>query len=186
MVQWLGLHASTAGDLGLTPGQGTRILHAVWRDQINEQIINNGDKLGNKGKFLCIMKQNGFNVPDGIILDSDSYKEFVEENGIDAELKHLLGNISKENVSNISEKIQMLFNEKQLTDKIRKILINELDESKYYAVRSSGTKEDLEEHSFAGQYETYLNVKGLKNIEETVINCYKSAFKEVCLNYFFK
>ncbi|MBQ4068593.1 MAG: phosphoenolpyruvate synthase [Lachnospiraceae bacterium] len=153
--------------------------------RINEQIINNGDKLGNKGKFLCIMKQNGFNVPDGIILDSDSYKEFVEENGIDAELKHLLGNISKENVSNISEKIQMLFNEKQLTDKIRKILINELDESKYYAVRSSGTKEDLEEHSFAGQYETYLNVKGLKNIEETVINCYKSAFKEVCLNYFF-
>ncbi|MBE5927225.1 MAG: phosphoenolpyruvate synthase [Lachnospiraceae bacterium] len=153
--------------------------------RINEQIINNGDKLGNKGKFLCIMKQNGFNVPNGIILDSDSYKEFVEENGIDAELKHLLGNISKENVSNISEKIQMLFNEKQLTDKIRKILINELDESKYYAVRSSGTKEDLEEHSFAGQYETYLNVKGLKNIEETVINCYKSAFKEVCLNYFF-
>lgn len=151
--------------------------------RISEPLKDNGNKLGNKGKFLCIMNHNGLNVPDGIILDSDAYREFTKINGIDMELIPLINNLSTKNITHISEQIISLFKKRQLTDNIRKILIEEIDESKCYAVRSSGTKEDLEEYSFAGQYETYLNVKGIANIEAAVIDCYKSMFKEVSLNY---
>ena len=61
--------------------------------RINEQLIENGNKLGNKGKFLCIMKQNGLNVPGGIILDSDAYLAFVNTSGIVGELKSLLSSL---------------------------------------------------------------------------------------------
>ena len=58
-----------------------------------------------------------------------------------------------------------------------------LDSKKLYAVRSSGTKEDLEGFSFAGQYETFLNTK-FKDIYENIVNCYKSMFSTVILSYF--
>ena len=151
--------------------------------RINEQLIENGNKLGNKGKFLCIMKQNGLNVPGGIILDSDAYLAFVNISGIVGELKSLLSSLTRENVVQVCEQVKTLFDGKNLPEEIMDILANELDESKYYAVRSSGTKEDLDEHSFAGQYETYLNTKGIKDIATAIINCYKSMFTEVSLNY---
>ena len=151
--------------------------------RINEELKGNGLKLGNKGKFLCIMKQNGLNVPDGIILDSDAYVSFVNVNGISGQLKELLSSLNKENVAYVSEQIKSLFESKSLPDEVKEILSKELDESKFYAVRSSGTKEDLDEHSFAGQYESFLNTKGIEDIYTAVINCYKSMFTEVSLNY---
>ena len=43
----------------------------------------NYDNLGNKGKFLVLMRENGFNVPSGIILSSDIYDKFILSNGLD-------------------------------------------------------------------------------------------------------
>lgn len=151
--------------------------------RISEPLKGNGNKLGNKGKFLCVMKQNGLNVPDGIILDSDVYRTFVKQSGMEDELQNLLASLVKSNVSVVSKQIMALFDGKSLPEEIKEILLKELDVSKYYAVRSSGTKEDMEEHSFAGQYETYLNVKGIEDIVAAIIDCYKSMFREVCLNY---
>ena len=151
--------------------------------RINEPLMDNGSKLGNKGKFLCIMKQTGLNVPSGIILNSDVYWTFIRESGIEEEVKKWTDSLDQSNVSYVSKKIETLFEGKNLSVEIREKLLEELDESKYYAVRSSGTKEDLEEHSFAGQYETYLNRKGIEDIATAIVNCYKSMFTEVSLNY---
>ena len=48
------------------------------------------NKVGNKAKFLMEMKDAGFNVPDGFVLDSDTYLEEVKLNGIDIEIKKCL------------------------------------------------------------------------------------------------
>ena len=151
--------------------------------RISEPLTNNGEKLGNKGKFLCVMKQAGFAVPDGVILDSEEYKNFIADSGISAALKELLHSLNKDNVTEISEKICALFEGKALSSQICGRLKEEIEENKYYAVRSSGTKEDLEEFSFAGQYQTFLNVQGTEQISARVTDCYKSMFSEVCLNY---
>ncbi len=151
--------------------------------KISEPLKHSGDNLGNKGKFLCLMHQAGFEVPDGVILECEEYYKFLDENGIRTELEGLLETLTKENLSDISHRIQALFEGRHLPESTRAQLVKELDDSEYYAVRSSGSKEDLQEYSFAGQYETYLNVQGMNAVENAVIACYKSMFSEVLLNY---
>lgn len=151
--------------------------------KISEPLKHSGEKLGNKGKFLCLMHQAGFKVPDGVILECEEYYKFLDENGIRTELGGLLETLTKENVSDISHRIQALFEGRHLPESTRAQLVKELDDSEYYAVRSSGSKEDLQEYSFAGQYETYLNVQGMNAVENAVLACYKSMFSEVLLNY---
>ena len=49
--------------------------------RISEPLRNQGEYLGNKGKFLCVMNQAGFCVPDGVILDGEEYKKFIKKMG---------------------------------------------------------------------------------------------------------
>lgn len=151
--------------------------------RIGEPLKGEGKSLGNKGKFLCVMKQAGFAVPDGVVLDVEEYGSFLEENKIRQDLELLLDSLDRENVGVISKRISALFEGKRLCHSTRDRLREALEEGEAYAVRSSGTKEDLDEYSFAGQYETYLNVKGFDAVETAVIDCYRSMFSEVSLNY---
>ncbi len=151
--------------------------------KISEKLAGNGDNLGNKGKFLCVMHEAGFQVPDGVIIDKSEYEAFIRVNGIAEQIATLLGELNAENVAEKSQEITALFEGSKLTEDVYRGLQTSIGEELFYAVRSSGTKEDLEEFSFAGQYQTFLNVKGMEAIEQAVIDCYKSMFTEVCLNY---
>ena len=68
-------------------------------------IIDKGssisDRLGNKGKFLVDMKNNGFNVPGGFILDSDTYDQFIAHNGLASEISSALGQIKSDNIKQV-------------------------------------------------------------------------------------
>lgn len=147
-----------------------------------DKLEQNEEKLGNKGKFLLQMKKNKFNVPTGFILDSDTYDEVLKYNGLDKELNKILKSINKTNIKDISEKVNNLFDKIEFPEE----LLNEINtlalDKKKYAVRSSGTKEDLDNYSFAGQYESFLNVDK-KDLKEKIVECYKSMFTEVILSY---
>ena len=138
-------------------------------------------KLGNKGKFLLLMKQNGFNVPDGFVLDSDTYDETVKGEPEKVITKTLEG-LNKDNLKETVAKLQALFDGIKLPAKTSEEIKDLVKADKLYAVRSSGTKEDLDEFSFAGQYQTFLNTKP-EDVEARVIDCYKSMFSEIILSY---
>ena len=138
-------------------------------------------KLGNKGKFLLIMKQNGFNVPDGFVLDSDTYDETVRGKAEEI-ISQTLENLNKDNIKETSIGLNELFNKIRLPEKTAVEIKSIVRSDKLYAVRSSGTKEDLDEFSFAGQYQTFLNTKP-EDVEARVIDCYKSMFSEIILSY---
>ena len=139
------------------------------------------EKLGNKGKFLLEMKQAGLNVPNGFVLDSDTYDEAVK-GGTEEKIGEVLSKLTKDNVSETGALLKELFDKVELPSEVRKEIGESVDVNKLYAVRSSGTKEDLDEFSFAGQYETFLNTKP-EDIEAKVIECYKSMFGETILSY---
>lgn len=141
------------------------------------------NKMGNKARNLIDMKAKGFNVPNGFVLDSDIYDTVLEENGITKKVVNLLHKLTKDNIEEISNKIIKLFNKVLISDKLTKDISKRLKNDTKYAVRSSGTKEDLEGYSFAGQYETFLNVSGIDNVKESIIGCYKSMFTPVLLSY---
>ena len=138
-------------------------------------------KLGNKGKFLLLMKQNGFNVPDGFVLDSDTYDETVRGKAEEI-ISQALENLNKDNIKETSNGLNELFNKIKLPEKTADEIKSIVSSDKLYAVRSSGTKEDLDEFSFAGQYQTFLNTKP-EDVEARVIDCYKSMFSEIILSY---
>lgn len=139
--------------------------------------------VGNKGKFLAQMKSNGFNVPDGFILDSDCYDYIVSLLGINVEIERLLINLDKENCEIISKAIITLFDNITLPSELNTMIKPYITQNNKYAVRSSGLMEDLEEFSFAGQYSSFLNVQAVKDISNAVILCYKSMFSVSILSY---
>ena len=142
----------------------------------------NTSKVGNKAKFLMEMKNNGFQVPDGFVIDSDTYLEEIKNNNLEEEINKLLKRLNGDNISEISKEIISLFDSFSFSKKTIEEVEKRLKNNNLYAVRSSGTKEDLEEYSFAGQYNTFLNVKK-RSILRKVIECYQSMFSEVILSY---
>ena len=142
----------------------------------------NTSKVGNKAKFLMEMKNNGFQVPDGFVIDSDTYLEEVKNNNLENEINKLLKKLNSSNISEISKEIISLFDSFSFSNTTIEEIERKLKDDKLYAVRSSGTKEDLEEYSFAGQYNTFLNVKK-RSVLRKIVECYQSMFSEVILSY---
>ena len=142
----------------------------------------NENKLGNKGKFLLQLIKADFPVPEGFVLDSDVYFDFIKQNNINNKIKNCIDTLDKNNISEISDRIISLFDKAVISESIKKEIEKRADDRLLYAVRSSGTMEDMVDHSFAGQYDSFLNVKN-SDICCKVIECYKSMFKEIILSY---
>lgn len=149
---------------------------------LNDNIALQGS-VGNKAKFLMQMKNHGFNVPEMFVLDSKIYNQIVDFNDKRIDIKDSLRKLRKDNINEVSLHITNLFNEFKLPENIVLDISRKIDDKKKYAVRSSGTKEDLEGLSFAGQYETVLNVSGTIEVLKAVITCYKSMFEKENLSY---
>mgnify|MGYP003291019615 CR=1 FL=1 len=157
--------------------------------RINSKMDLKHLEVGNKALNLNIMAQNDINVPDGLILNSEEYKKFIKRNKLANKIKEELGKLNKYNTSEISHSIEILLDstslDKEVLDEIEAQLnLREQPKTKTYSVRSSASKEDLDNLSFAGQYKTTLYVKSHKLcIEKAIIDCYKSLFSETSLSY---
>lgn len=128
---------------------------------------------GNKYDNLVKLKENGFNIPDfEIIKFDDVIKNTDEINNI------LLNNKNKNN-----KEISLLL-KKYIEENIKDNFVINL-ECKEYAVRSSSNIEDGKKDSFAGQFDTYLNVKK-EELKTKIIECFKSLYNENVLDYIFK
>ena len=146
------------------------------------------DVAGGKGANLGEMTHCGISVPDGFVVTSSTYNEFLDFNS-------LLDPIRKEleaagtDVSRLTEcagKFREQIREAKMPDSIRDEIISayrKLGDRARVAVRSSATAEDLPDASFAGQQETYLNVCGEEELIRSVINCYASLWGDRAVIY---
>lgn len=144
--------------------------------------VNTFDAVGNKAKSLILLKNEGFNVPNGFVVDCGFYNKTLETNGIDAAVGDLLKSLNFDNIEETSDRICSLFDSIAFDRESRKTLDELLDDNTLYAVRSSADKEDMDDLSFAGQYESYLNV-GKQDVEKSIVKCYKSLFSPRALSY---
>lgn len=147
-----------------------------------EEKLNAGE-VGNKAAFLSLMKRNGFNVPTGIVLGNDIFRETIFANDNKHEVDMLLEVLSKSSAKETSDRISELYSSLKLHDEVKAEIEKNINSQKKYAVRSSGIKEDLSGFSFAGQYDTVINAKGIDEISAAVIKCYLSAYSETVLSY---
>ena len=141
-------------------------------------------EVGNKAAFLSFMKNSGFNIPSGIVLGNDIFTKTVSENKNECKVHLLLKVVSKSNAKDTAEKIAELYEGLTIPDEIKAEIEKYINPEKKYAVRSSGIKEDLSGLSFAGQYDTFINMSGIDEIADAVAKCYLSTYSETVLSYF--
>lgn len=144
--------------------------------------------VGGKGLNLGLMTQAGFRIPEGFCVSTVAYDRFISK-VIDNKLFKDLDNFKIEDttlIKNVSKDIRKLIESTILEEETeREILraLNEFKENTSFAVRSSATAEDLKNASFAGQQDTYLNIKGKEEVLNHVKKCFASLYSERAVIY---
>lgn len=161
--------------------------YIVWFSQIDKEDV---DIVGGKGANLGEIRRIGSPVPDGFVVTSKAYFEFLEKNKLSVRVEEILGKLDYNNqelVNEISEHIKDVIKSSPLPEEIISEVRNEykkLSNSKgYVAVRSSATVEDLSAKSFAGQLDTFLNLNNLDNILSSIKKCWASLYNPRALLY---
>jgi len=169
--------------------------YIVWFNQISKKdVALVGGKNASLGEMYTQLTKKGVNVPDGFALTSHFYFLFLKENKLDKKIKNLLKNLNTKNIKTlerVSEKIRSLilkgkipsFLEKEILNFYKKLSFKYNEKNLSVAVRSSATFEDLPTASFAGEHETYLNVKGEKELIFSVKKCLASLFTPRAIVY---
>jgi len=148
--------------------------------------------VGGKGANLGEMTRAGFPVPNGFIVTSKAYYHFVHENNLTVKIKHLLETVNYEHqdsLNQVSKHIQKVIMEAEISSQLQKEIftayksLGGLFKDALVAVRSSATAEDLPTASFAGQQETFLNVKGDANVLLKIKAAWASLFNARAIFY---
>lgn len=156
------------------------------------QNINKNDAnlAGGKGASLGEMTQAGIPVPPGFVLLSTSFDQFLKETDLVQEIDSILEKVrhnEMHTVESASADIKALILSRQMPNDIEseiKKYFKELN-AEFVAVRSSATAEDGQDHSWAGQLESYLNVTEA-DVVEKVKHCWTSLFTPRAIFYRFE
>ena len=147
------------------------------------------ERLGGKGKSLAAMASAGFNVPAGFVVTTSAYRDFVSDHALQPKIIELAKPAVVENRVSFdaaSENVQALFETGDLAPEIISEVARAygaLGDNVPVAVRSSANAEDLPDLSFAGQQETYLNVRGEHEVTAAVKACWASLWTARALDY---
>ncbi|MFQ6055784.1 MAG: phosphoenolpyruvate synthase, partial [Methanosarcinales archaeon] len=161
----------------------------VWLEEVRNKDV---PLVGGKGASLGEMINAGLPVPGGFAVTAQAFRRFLEETGIAEELfKSLEIDVNNsEELKEASKKAKKLIMDALIPEDIKKDIIDSYKElckkegeEVFVAVRSSATAEDLPDASFAGQQETFLNVKGAKNVVDAVKKCWASLYGERAIFY---
>ncbi|MDO8460772.1 MAG: phosphoenolpyruvate synthase [Nanoarchaeota archaeon] len=164
---------------------------------------------GGKGASLAEMYNIKMPIPPGFIITAQAYASFIKKTGIENKIQTVLNGINVDNteaLNNASKKIRSLIESTELPEEFKEAIeeaydilsidkqkLNNLDsapdllkeshEEVFVAVRSSATTEDLAEASFAGQQESFLNVRGIQELLQKVKECIASLFTSRAIYY---
>ncbi|MEU6370039.1 phosphoenolpyruvate synthase [Streptomyces sp. NPDC046931] len=140
---------------------------------------------GGKGRNLYALTESGFQVPRWSVLGLDVFGEFCRGSGLDEHLGHLLADGWAGRARQIAEDIARRIEAAPLDERLAAAIALAYRQAGggLVAVRSSGPDEDGSQHSFAGQYDSFLNVSGPDEVIAHVRRCWASAFSERSLRY---
>ncbi|KKS06196.1 MAG: Phosphoenolpyruvate synthase [candidate division WWE3 bacterium GW2011_GWE1_41_27] len=160
----------------------------LWFKEVGKKDIG---LVGGKGANLGEMVNAKIPVPDGFVVTAGAYFDFINSGSLKEKIMHELSGLDVDDSKKLQEasrkiKIAIIAADMpgDLSLKIKEYyhkLCGEND--RYVAVRSSATAEDLPDASFAGQQETYLNIKGWSDVVKKVQECWASLFEARAIFY---
>jgi pyruvate,water dikinase len=165
--------------------------YIVWFEDLRkEDVPIAGGKNANLGEMISA----GIPVPPGFAITAQAYKKFIEATGTADKMYKILADIDPKDPKqgqDASDKIRELIESTPIPDDLKNEIFQSYRElSKRVgaaevsvAVRSSATAEDLPDASFAGQQETFLNIKGTEDLLDKVRKCWSSLFTPRAIFY---
>ncbi len=168
----------------------------LWFSELGLKDLDRvGGKNASLGEMVANLTSAGVKVPDGFATTADAYRRFLRESGVETKMAALLDGLDTDDVtalaaagSAIRRAIQNTPFPVELEAGLREAYTQLVDkhggsEELSWAVRSSATAEDLPDASFAGQQETFLNVRGIENILVAVKDVFASLYNDRAIAY---
>jgi pyruvate,water dikinase len=162
-------------------------------DLDNGDVARVGGKNASLGEMIGALGSEGVRVPDGFATTAEAYRRFIPANALEPRIRERVEAYrqGKQSLQDTGAAIRGLILDaslpEDLADAIRaayRELAEQLGRDEpAVAVRSSATAEDLPEASFAGQLETFLNIRGEKALLRAVQRCYASLFTDRAIAY---
>ncbi len=177
----------------LTTGQ-KQASHIMWFDQIgSEDGVHVGGKNANLGEMFRILTPKGVRVPNGFAITAHAYKYLIEKNHAQEKIREILKGLNTHDVEDLARrggKCRDLIRSLEFPDEMLaqiktayEEMCRQYGENCDVAVRSSATAEDLPNASFAGQQETYLNIRGFHELIDACKRCFASLFTNRAVSY---
>nr|WP_307578313.1 phosphoenolpyruvate synthase [Paeniglutamicibacter psychrophenolicus] len=168
--------------------------NVLWLGDVGRADVSVvGGKNASLGELIGSLLTEGVGVPDGFALTASAYRKYVAANGLEPRIAGILakresGNLTwRQAGSAIRELVLAGEFPAEITDRIRRFyrdLAARTDETDpAVAVRSSATAEDLPEASFAGQQESFLNIRGEPALLDACRRAYASLFTDRAISY---
>ena len=167
--------------------------YIVWFDQLGMNDVERvGGKNASLGEMISHLSSAGVRVPGGFATTSKAYWEFLSTNGLNEKINDTLAKLDVNDVNELARvgaEIRSWVMNAPFPEKLNQSLeqafaeLQNGNEELSVAVRSSATAEDLPEASFAGQQETFLNVKGIEKVKHLVKEVFASLFNDRAISY---
>src|SRR3989338_5144974 len=166
----------------------------LWfKDLTIEDVPLVGGKNASLGEMYRNLAKKGVRVPNGFAVTARAYRYLLKNAKIEDNIKKILSDLNTKSMQNLAErgrKVRELIlgadMPKEIAGEISrsyKNLCREYGANTDVAVRSSATAEDLPDASFAGQQETYLNIRGERSLLDACKKCFASLFTNRAISY---
>ena len=150
-----------------------------------------GGKNASLGEMYCRLGAKGIAVPNGFATTADAWHAFIAANDLEVPLEKLFEELDTDeffNLATIGQRARDLILAGRLPAPLREAILlayQELDPQMALpvAVRSSATAEDLPSASFAGQLESFLNIRGPERLLDTCLRCFASLYTNRAIKY---
>ena len=154
-------------------------------------IASVGGKNASLGEMYNQLTSKGVSIPNGFATTSIAFWKFLKENDIQEALENIMSGLDRIEYSNlalIGERARSLILKSEMSTAFSQAIISSYnylcdDNQVAVAVRSSATAEDLPDASFAGQHDTFLNIKGETALLQAVKQCFASLYTDRAIKY---
>ena len=168
--------------------------YVLWYQDLGMNDVNRvGGKNASLGEMISHLSGLGVQVPGGFATTAHAFNEFLEQSGLNARIYDILDRLDVDDVTALSQAGETIRQwvidtpfPSALDSAIRESyqqLTGEHGDEVSFAVRSSATAEDMPDASFAGQQETFLNVRGIDAVMEAIKHVFASLFNDRAISY---
>ena len=165
-----------------------------WLNEVGMKDLENvGGKNASLGEMISQLSELGVAVPAGFATTAVAFRDFLSQSGLDQRIQEKLDSLDVEDVTALAQAgagIRRWVVETPLQPELESAideawaeLCAQADKEPAVAVRSSATAEDLPEASFAGQQETFLNVRGLPEVKTRILEVFASLYNDRAISY---